>query len=91
MQLVCHERARGRIYLCPPFHNRSLSMRQAMLGSVAGLLAGAVRDSQYFVATNSPSRPMPRNRLPVIVEEDFENGMDRWQTTDPDPADSVWK
>ena len=29
--------------------------------------------------------------LPVIVEEDFEGGMDRWQTTDPDPADSVWE
>lgn len=29
--------------------------------------------------------------LPVIVEEDFESGTDRWQTTDPDPADSVWE
>jgi hypothetical protein len=29
--------------------------------------------------------------LPVILSEDFESGMDRWQTTDPDPADSVWK
>jgi hypothetical protein len=28
--------------------------------------------------------------LPVILEEDFEQGMDRWETTDPDPADSVW-
>jgi hypothetical protein len=29
--------------------------------------------------------------LPVIVSDDFENGMDRWQTTDPDPSESVWK
>jgi hypothetical protein len=29
--------------------------------------------------------------LPVIIEDDFENGMDRWQTTDPDPSTSVWE
>ena len=29
--------------------------------------------------------------LPVLVDEDFENGMNRWETTDPDPAKSVWK
>jgi hypothetical protein len=29
--------------------------------------------------------------LPVIVNEDFESGMGRWQTTDPNPANSVWK
>ncbi len=29
--------------------------------------------------------------LPVILSEDFENGMGHWQTTDPDPSDSVWK
>jgi hypothetical protein len=29
--------------------------------------------------------------LPVIVSDDFESGMDRWQTTDPDPSESVWK
>jgi hypothetical protein len=29
--------------------------------------------------------------LPVIVEEDFEGGMDRWQATDPDPSQSVWE
>lgn len=28
--------------------------------------------------------------LPVILDEDFETGMDRWQTSDPDPAESVW-
>ena len=29
--------------------------------------------------------------LPLVVKEDFEHGMGRWQTTDPDPANSVWK
>jgi hypothetical protein len=29
--------------------------------------------------------------LPIVLEEDFENGMDRWQTTDPDPSESVWE
>ena len=27
----------------------------------------------------------------MIVSDDFESGMDRWQPTDPDPADSVWQ
>jgi hypothetical protein len=30
-------------------------------------------------------------KLPLILKEDFEHGMDRWQTTDPDPAKSVWE
>jgi hypothetical protein len=33
--------------------------------------------------------------LPVLLNEDFEQGFDRWQTrwqtTDPDPAESVWQ
>ena len=29
--------------------------------------------------------------LPLLIEEDFEHGFSRWRTTDPDPADSVWK
>jgi hypothetical protein len=29
--------------------------------------------------------------LPVVFHDDFENGMRHWQTTDPDPADSVWE
>ncbi len=28
---------------------------------------------------------------PVLLREDFEQGLVRWKTTDPDPADSVWK
>lgn len=29
--------------------------------------------------------------LPLILKEDFEHGMTRWQTTDPKGADPVWK
>jgi hypothetical protein len=29
--------------------------------------------------------------MPVILSDDFENGMGHWQTTDPDPSDSVWE
>jgi hypothetical protein len=29
--------------------------------------------------------------LPVVLKEDFEKGMDRWRTTDPDPKDGVWE
>jgi hypothetical protein len=29
--------------------------------------------------------------LPLILEEDFENGFSRWQTTDPKGAQPVWK
>lgn len=31
------------------------------------------------------------SQLPLLLRENFEHGMDRWQTTDPDPADSVWE
>ena len=30
-------------------------------------------------------------QLPLLLNEDFERGMDRWQTTDPKGADPVWK
>jgi hypothetical protein len=36
------------------------------------------------------ARSADRDR-PVDVVEDFENGMDRWVTTDPNPAEVVWK
>jgi hypothetical protein len=29
--------------------------------------------------------------LPLLLKEDFENGMSRWQTTDPKGAEPVWK
>jgi hypothetical protein len=29
--------------------------------------------------------------LPVLIRDGFEQGIDRWQTTDPDPASGVWK
>jgi hypothetical protein len=28
---------------------------------------------------------------PILAKEDFEDGFTRWQTTDPDPAKSVWE
>ena len=31
------------------------------------------------------------SELPLIVKDDFEQGMDRWETTDPAGAPSVWK
>lgn len=35
--------------------------------------------------------PAAEGDLPLLVKEDFEHGMERWQTTDPDPAESVWR
>ena len=29
--------------------------------------------------------------LPLLVEDDFSSGMDRWETTDPQDAEPVWK
>jgi hypothetical protein len=29
--------------------------------------------------------------LPLLLKEDFEKGMDRWQTTDPKGKEAVWK
>jgi hypothetical protein len=29
--------------------------------------------------------------LPVLIEEDFEQGLDRWETTDPASAEPVWE
>ncbi len=29
--------------------------------------------------------------LPLLLKEDFEHGFDRWSTTDPNPAEPVWK
>jgi hypothetical protein len=43
-----------------------------------------------LVAAGRPLRAADAE-LPVLVTEDFEHGMDRWQTTDPDPAKSVWE
>ena len=43
-----------------------------------------------FVVTGAPVIATERE-LPLLLLEDFERGMDRWQTTDPDPANGVWK
>jgi hypothetical protein len=31
-----------------------------------------------------------KRELPILLQEDFERGMERWQTTDPDDAEPVW-
>jgi hypothetical protein len=43
-----------------------------------------------FAALSSPTRAVAAD-LDVVFEDDFEKGMDNWQTTDPDPSESVWK
>lgn len=44
-----------------------------------------------FIVTPIARAADSETALPIVIEEDFENGMDRWQTTDPDPSDSVWE
>jgi hypothetical protein len=38
-----------------------------------------------------PLMASAQRELPLLMQEDFERGMDRWQTTDPPSADPVWK
>jgi hypothetical protein len=38
-----------------------------------------------------PAVAAAERELPILTVEDFERGMDRWQTTDPDGAEPVWK
>ena len=42
------------------------------------------------VARSADSKA-PEGGLQVVVKEDFEKGMERWRTTDPDPKDGVWE
>jgi hypothetical protein len=42
-------------------------------------------------AARSADRGLPLSKLPILVKEDFEEGMGRWRTTDPDPKDGVWE
>jgi hypothetical protein len=43
-----------------------------------------------FVATGSPIAAA-ESELPLLLHEDFERGIERWQTTDPVGAEPVWK
>jgi len=43
-----------------------------------------------FTQVCSVSRAADAELL-VLFSDDFENGMDRWHPSDPDPADSVWR
>jgi hypothetical protein len=42
-----------------------------------------------FIAIQA--RTFAAETLPLLYADDFENGMERWQTTDPNPAKSFWK
>jgi hypothetical protein len=35
--------------------------------------------------------PLLGQELPLLVEDDFESGVDRWETTDPVGSEPVWK
>jgi hypothetical protein len=45
----------------------------------------------FFGATLAEAARSAERELPLLLKEDFEHGMARWQTTDPDPANGVWK
>lgn len=38
----------------------------------------------------SSAAALADSALPLIVQDDFEQGTDRWTTTDPDPSNGVW-
>jgi hypothetical protein len=38
-----------------------------------------------------PTVAIAESDLTLLLKDDFEQGMDRWQTTDPNPASGVWK
>ncbi len=46
-------------------------------------LAASLMASSILVATLAQAETLR-------VEDDFENGLDRWETTDPDPQQGVW-
>lgn len=56
--------------------NRPFIIRFILHSVLIGVAAGATRAAET---------------LPVLYADDFEHGMDRWQTTDPNPAMPFWK
>jgi hypothetical protein len=58
-----------------------LSKREIWLGLFVALAAASFGKSAFANA----------DALPILFEDDFEQGMSNWQPTDPDPADSVWQ
>ena len=44
-----------------------------------------------FSALATFAGAVPGQSLPILLEEDFENGMRRWLCTDHDLKESVWK
>jgi hypothetical protein len=47
--------------------------------------------TSFFLLALFPLALLAQQELPLLLQEDFENGMERWQTTDPSPSQSVWK
>ena len=56
-----------------------------------GWIGRILWDHDFAELRLARSRRLPDPKLPLVVKEDFEQGLGRWQTTDPDPADSVWR
>jgi hypothetical protein len=44
-----------------------------------------------FLLSASRSVVAAETEHPVLLEEDFEHGMDRWETTDPATAEAMWQ
>lgn len=63
-------------------------MRQAKEFRVATLLFAIT--ALYSIDLHA-AEAVAEPALPILVEEDFESGMGRWQTTDPESADPVWE
>jgi hypothetical protein len=54
-------------------------------------LRGGIRLGLLLLAAMGAAAALPAHaELPVLFEDDFEQGMDHWEPTDPDPAESVW-
>src|SRR5688572_28933686 len=51
----------------------------------------AVRLLLFALLLGASSAAIAAETLPLLYEDDFENGMDRWQTMDPDPSKLSFK
>ncbi len=61
------------------------------MGGVVRLATGlAMIGVASMISQSRAAHGVVISALPVLVAEDFENGMQRWQPSDPEPAESVW-
>jgi hypothetical protein len=51
----------------------------------------AIRLLLFALLLGASSAAIAAETLPLLYEDDFENGMDRWQTMDPDPSKLSFK